>query len=322
MVNANEPFWSVMMPVYRPDAHYFRLALESVLQQDEGPERMQIEVVDDCSPDMDVEAMVREIGGERVAFSKTPKNLGLAGCWNTCIERARGKWVHLFHQDDLVLPGFYKAMAKADVSPENVGAAFCRHAFCDGEGRAGRISEHHLENSGILDEFMNLIASQQRIQTPSVVVRRQVYVDMGVFRTDLGYALDWEMWQRIGSRYPIWFEPEILAVYREHLGAETAKIRKNNGFGREYLTFFRIVSKFHGPSSNKAFKMGKISFSYFVAHEARRLLIQKTWGCAFREMLCAFRIMPSMNIFGEFLKFLWLFIRYSLSSVWRPKYIK
>ena len=39
-----------MMPAYRPDERYLRQALESVLQQAPGPEQMQIEVVDDCSP--------------------------------------------------------------------------------------------------------------------------------------------------------------------------------------------------------------------------------------------------------------------------------
>ncbi len=65
----SRPVWSVMLPAYRPDAKHLRQSLESVLQQDPGPEKMHIEVVDDCSPDIDVEAMVRSITGERVAFS-------------------------------------------------------------------------------------------------------------------------------------------------------------------------------------------------------------------------------------------------------------
>ncbi len=159
----------MMMPVYRPDAHYFRLALEGVLRQDEGLERMQIEVVDDCSPDVDVERLVREISGGRVAFTRSSKNLGLAGCWNACIDRARGKWVHLFHQDDLVLPGFYKSMAQADASSKNVGAAFCRHAWCDGEGKIDRSSEKHLEAPGILPNFLETIQSALKLEKSWIV---------------------------------------------------------------------------------------------------------------------------------------------------------
>jgi len=309
MSDTRDPFWSVMMPVYRPDAHYFGLALEGVLQQDEGPERMQIEVVDDCSPDGDVERLVRQIGGDRVVFSRTPKNLGLAGCWNTCIDRARGKWVHLFHQDDLVLPGFYKAMAKADASSENVGAAFCRHAWCDGEGKMGRNSEEHLDSSGILKEFMNLIASQQRIQTPSVVVRRAAYQKLGGFRTDLGYTLDWEMWQRIGSKYSIWFEPEILAVYREHRGAETSRIRRSTGFGLEYVKFFKIVSNYHGGKTSGSLANGRKTYAVITVQEARDLLVSGNWGAAFEEIFWAAQLSFCVGLVREFFSFVFLWCR-------------
>ncbi len=114
-----------MIPAYNPSADYLEQVLKSILQQDPGAERMQIEVVDDCSPSVDVKKMVESIAGERVAFSQTPKNSGLAGCWNTCIERARGEWVHILHQDDIVQPGFYAALRKG-TDDSKVGAAFCR----------------------------------------------------------------------------------------------------------------------------------------------------------------------------------------------------
>jgi hypothetical protein len=43
------PYWSVMIPTYKAQADYLVETLNSVLQQDPGPEQMQIEVVDDCS---------------------------------------------------------------------------------------------------------------------------------------------------------------------------------------------------------------------------------------------------------------------------------
>ena len=43
------PFWSVMIPTYNPRADYLEETLHSVLQQDPGPEQMQIEVIDDGS---------------------------------------------------------------------------------------------------------------------------------------------------------------------------------------------------------------------------------------------------------------------------------
>src|ERR1700709_2756259 len=98
------PFWSVMIPTYNPPKPYLEQALSSVLDQGLNEHEMQIEVVDDCSSSVDVESLVKPLGGERIKFSRTKKNLGLAGCWNTCLSRSQGRWVHLLHQDDYVLP--------------------------------------------------------------------------------------------------------------------------------------------------------------------------------------------------------------------------
>src|SRR5713101_8359248 len=130
-VDHGRPVWSVMIPTYNPRPDYLEETLHSVLQQDSGREQMQIEVVDDCSPGMDVAALVKAIAGERVQFSRTAKNLGLAGCWNTCIERSRGQWVHILHQDDWVLPGFYARFEALIKTVQGINAAFARYLHAD-----------------------------------------------------------------------------------------------------------------------------------------------------------------------------------------------
>jgi len=42
--------------------------------------------------------------------------------------------VHILHQDDLVLPGFYDRLMKGTMSPGNVGLMYCRYAFMDEDG--------------------------------------------------------------------------------------------------------------------------------------------------------------------------------------------
>jgi cellulose synthase/poly-beta-1,6-N-acetylglucosamine synthase-like glycosyltransferase len=66
------PLWSVMIPSYN-SGEYLRRTLQSVLAQDPGLERMQIEVVDHCSTADDPESLVRAVGGSRVAFYRRPK---------------------------------------------------------------------------------------------------------------------------------------------------------------------------------------------------------------------------------------------------------
>ena len=240
--------WSVMVPAYRPDEKYLRLAIESVLQQDRGLEQMQLEVVDDCSPDVDVAGMVKSIAGERVKCSRTDRNLGLAGCWNACIERSRGEWVHILHQDDLALPGFYQRMECGLRMQPSVGAAFCRHAMVECKRPLVEAIRASSRVGGGSEKGQEKIAVEQIILTPAVIVRRSAYEQVGGFSRELCYVLDWEMWQRIAARFPIWFEPSILAAYRIHEGSATSKLIVEAADVRDVQKMIELVPQLSAPN--------------------------------------------------------------------------
>ena len=82
---------------YNPPLPYLEETLRCVLDQDAGADQMQIEVIDDASPNGAPMEFIRKLAGERVTVHCEPRNLGLAGIWNRCIERARGEWVHILH---------------------------------------------------------------------------------------------------------------------------------------------------------------------------------------------------------------------------------
>ena len=217
------PFWSVMMPTYNASA-MLEKALRSVLDQDPGPGQMQIAVVDDCSPNGEAERIVQRLAPGRVEFHRNPANVGLAANWNGCIARGRGRWLHLFHQDDLIFPGFYERLGRADREGPDAGAAFCRHIFMDVDGHWTGLSDIEGREAGVLDGWIEKISRMQRIQCASIVVRRDVYERLGGYRGDLRLALDWEMWVRIASRYPVWFEPRPLACWRCHERNESSRL--------------------------------------------------------------------------------------------------
>lgn len=213
-----------MLPTYEPDGKLAR-ALRSVLDQARSPDAMQIMVVDDGSRS----GLVREIVEQtdpagRVELVEQPRRLGLGGNWNRAIGLARGELVHLLHQDDYVLPGFYDRMEAAFRQRPEIGMAFCRTRLVDATDRAIRTTSRQQWTSGVLANWLPRIAERQRVQTPSVVVARGTYETLGGFRTDLQLALDWEMWVRIASRFPVWYDPRPLAAYRRHAANETARL--------------------------------------------------------------------------------------------------
>ncbi|WP_244445159.1 glycosyltransferase [Microvirga sp. BSC39] len=211
-----------MIPTYNC-AQYLGETIRSVLDQDPGPNLMQIEVVDDNSTQDDPAAVVRSVGQGRVGFFKQARNVGHISNFETCLNRARGHLVHILHGDDCVRPKFYEKLGQGfELAPE-IGAAFCRQAFVDASGR--RLSFSPLEEpaAGILPNALLRLAQEQRIMTPSIVVRREVYERLGAFDRRLACSEDWEMWVRIAANYPIWYEPEPLALYRLHDASSSAR---------------------------------------------------------------------------------------------------
>jgi glycosyltransferase involved in cell wall biosynthesis len=222
-----------MIPVYNR-VTYLERTLRSVLSQDPGAEEMQIGVLDDASSLGDPEALVRRVGGERVDFVRQPRRLGGSANWNSCIERSLGEWVHILHSDDVVFPGFYARLKSALEGRDDVGAAFCRYAFIDENEGWGGISQLERPTPGILAGFIYKISVAQRIQCPSIVVRRSVYEKLGGFRTDLSYAADWEMWVRVAAHSPVWYEPATLAAFRVHSTSwSAALVRSAESFADE-----------------------------------------------------------------------------------------
>ena len=219
---ASRPLWSVMIPTYNC-ANYLRETLKSVLAQDPGADMMQIEVVDDCSTQDDPEAVVEELGGDRVRFYRQPQNVGHIRNFQTCLERAHGQRIHLLHGDDCIRPGFYQKMHSIFKSNPEIGAAFCRHIHMNEKGHWHYISSLEQPESGILQNWLEKIAVRQRIQTPSMVVRRDVYEKLDGFDSRLSWTEDWEMWVRIAAHYPVGYEVEPLALYRQHSSSSTSK---------------------------------------------------------------------------------------------------
>jgi glycosyltransferase involved in cell wall biosynthesis len=245
MEGVTRPLWSVMIPTYNC-AEYLRETLGSVLAQDPGSNVMQIEVVDDYSTKDDPEAVVQELGQGRVSFYRQPQNVGYIKNFETCLQRSRGQLIHLLHGDDCVLDGFYRKMQRLFEEYPEIGAAFCRHIIMDDWSHWQRISPLERTDSGVLSNWLERIAVKHPLQTPSIVVRRAVYEKLGGFDNRMSSCgEDWEMWARIAAQYPMGYEVEPLALYRDRsnsltknsvrTGQNIRDVRKATEIVRAYL---------------------------------------------------------------------------------------
>jgi GT2 family glycosyltransferase len=290
-VGTPRPFWSVMIPVYN-DAVYLREALNSVLSQDPGPDRMQIEVIDNCSTKGDPQSVARELGGERVLFHRQPSNVGPVENFNACIRRAHGEWVHILHSDDRVAPGFYGKAWNGLVCSAEVGAALCRFDHIDENGdtayygRDTHLSALETPALAVLgNDFVERLLINPRIQYAAIVVRRSIYEKLGGFRPALGRCTDWDMWIRVALNTRILYEPQPYAFYRVHSSAESARLAKTGQDVADQRLAIRTAALYVPPQTAKRIYHSAMEAAAIEAiARARSLWIRGERTAALRQL--------------------------------------
>ncbi len=221
----HRPTWSVMIPVYNC-IQFLPQTLSAVLAQDPGSTEMEIFVVDDCSTDGDVYALVQEMGKGRISYFRQDQNVGSLRNFETCLNLSRGYVVHLLHGDDFPLNGYYQKMEDLLKRYPTAGAACCRIQYIDGAGKITGYQSIEKAEEGILHDWLVKSAARPRLQYCAVSVRREAYEKLGGFYA-VSYGEDWEMWTRIAKSYPFVYTPLTLATYRRHLHSISASKKQS-----------------------------------------------------------------------------------------------
>jgi hypothetical protein len=91
-----------------------------------------------------------------------------------------------------------------------------------------------------IEHFYHLLVPVNWIRTPGVVVPRAAYESIGVYDDRLNHTQDWNMWLRLATHYPTWYEDEILTEYRVHAASDTTR-KVNNG---KYLAEFYLAIRY------------------------------------------------------------------------------
>lgn len=313
----HRPLWSVMIPTYNC-ADYLRETLASVLAQDPGPEVMQIEVIDDHSTHDDPAAVVKELGHGRVGFYRQPENVGYIRNFETCLQRSRGQLIHLLHGDDCVRDGFYRKLQRVFEQHPEIGATFCRHIIMDEHGHWQRFSPLEQTESGVLSNWLERIAVEHSIQTPSIVVRREVYERLGGFDRRMSCCgEDWEMWVRIAAHYPTGYEVEPLALYRDRSESLTKRSVRTGQNIRDVHKATDIIQPYlpetmKSELSNKAREV----WALWALHFAHQMLAKRDMAAAINQIREALKCSHSFRIIRQVVHLiLWAGARWTWQTV-------
>lgn len=249
------PIASVCIPAYM-GAEFIDSAIESVLRQTFID--FELIIIDDNSTD-ETENIVGNYDDPRIRFLRNDRNLGPEGNWNRCLSEARGKYIKLLPQDDLLEPTCLEQQVmvlEADTE-ERIALVFCARTIIDYLGHNIMTRNYPMHQGGLISS-RSVIRSSLRFGTnligePGGVLFRKGLADkIGGFDASIGYIVDLDYWFRLLARGNAYYLPEKLVSFRISTGSWSVAL--GNKQSDDFLCFIDKIA------DNPPFDIDKATF--------------------------------------------------------------
>ena len=201
---------SIVIPAYNAE-QYLGETIESVLAQ--TFDDFELLIIDDGSTDNTAEIVRNYSFKDNRVKLRSQQNQGVSIARNTGIKLAKGEYIAFLDSDDKWLPNKLAVHIEHFNQDSNLGASFGKVEFLTSDGQL----TGHLSNSlltGIKPEY--LLYENPTITTSNIVVRREVFEQVGGFDEQISYSEDLEWLLRLAC-YDTWKIEgiaEVLTQYR------------------------------------------------------------------------------------------------------------
>lgn len=248
-----EPFISIIVPTYNR-ATLLPLTLQSLFNL--NYENYEIIVVDDGSTDNTLEVLSR-INNPRLKVISIV-NSERAAARNRGAENAKGEYVNFFDSDDLALPNHLSEAAKAIKQLDNPEIFHLNYEI--------RTPDQILVKTGKTYKVGETANRRLMIENPfscnGVFIRRDIALKLR-FNEDraLSVSEDYELWIRLGSRYPLHMINTVTSTIVLHDSRSVLSVDENKLLQRKHLL---LKYAFEDPEVKHKFGTQKRTITAFT----------------------------------------------------------
>ncbi len=187
------------------------------------------------------------------------ENVGAGANFNKLITLAEGKYVAIYHADDVYDKNIVEESVKILDAYDSVGLVGTMGKIMNDEGNvfnSFRLPKHLKKLNQTIYTFDEALSGILKrgwfFVTPSIMVRKKIYDEVGVFELkEFKFAGDYELWLRIARKYPVAILDKRLINYRVHKNQGTEReVRKNP----EVADIVSVIKKYREYTSNKKVK--------------------------------------------------------------------
>ena len=216
---------SVIIPTYNRK-HTLKRAIQSVYIQSLPP--FEIIVVDDGSNDGTKEWVKQKYPDIKYIYQK---NSGVSSARNKGIKIARGDWIALLDSDDEWLPNKLNEQINKIKSNLDVKILHSNEIWIRNGVRVNQMKKHKKFGGYIFEKCLDIC----RISPSSVMLKKEIFNDIGTFDESLKVCEDYDLWLRITSKYPVCFLD--IPLIKKYGGHSDQLSKAHDG-----IEFYRIQS--------------------------------------------------------------------------------
>ena len=280
------PRISIVLPVHN-GMPFLSQSIESVLGQTMTD--WELIVWDDGSTDASWDT-IGAYSDPRIRVFRNRKNRGLFETLNAAIREARGEFIRLWSQDD-VMKAHCLATEAAFPAADRVGMIYCQYDVIDESGTVIVPAPNDITPEVITPELAAQIMFHHSSITgniANVTLRRDVIERVGLFREDMRVAGDFEMWVRISREHSIGFVRQPLLLLRRHKSQFSQRTGVNVLFMRECRPIFdELMTRLPPEARTHAEKYRRRHHLVLDAHYMLRSFVRgqfKIAADAYREI--------------------------------------
>lgn len=227
---------TAIITTYKRHPSIVQRAVQSVINQ--TYKDIEIIIVDDSPTEYTYRTEVKKIIYEldpSIIYIQNKKNIGACASRNVGAELARGEILGFLDDDDEWCPEKIERMIECFDQPQ-IALVYCG---------AKSINEKNEENEIIKEWrkghiYKSLLQYNYIGSTSFPLVRREAFIQVGGFDTELCSSQDHDMWLRLAKDYEVDYVKETLVKYYIHTGEQITKNRNAVLQGQK-----RIYSKYY-----------------------------------------------------------------------------
>jgi glycosyltransferase involved in cell wall biosynthesis len=224
------PRISIVTPSYN-QGHFIEETIRSVLLQ--GYLGLEYIIIDGGSTDGSPALIQRY--APWLTYRVSEPDRGQSDAINKGFRKASGRILAWLNADDLYEPGAVSAAARTLNDHADAVMVYGDCSNIDAEGKAFSLSRSRVfDRDRLIHHWPNFIPQ------PTVFFRRSAFEAIESLDVSLQYAMDYDLWIRLGTQGSAVYLPRTLARFRVHPDSKTS------GGPATYWPEIRLVSRRHG----------------------------------------------------------------------------